>query len=246
MYLSLADFKKRVEFSLCSPAASSDQVRAFCERALAAQVGVVCLNPVNLPLAVKLLKGRGLLISGNVGFPFGSHPPRVKALEARLCLEAGADQIDMVANIGALRSGEDRVVVEDIRAVVEAAPDRLVKTIIETWMLTGEEKERACRLAEEAGAGMVKTSTGVRTQYLLELNPDPVGATPADIRLMRRVLKATTRIKASGGIYSLADALAMIRAGADQLGMSQGEKVIAEFERRFGQGLTLEPAGEGE
>lgn len=245
MYLSLADFKKRVEFSLCNPAASDDQVRAFCERALAARVGVVCLNPVNLPLAKELLGGRGLLISGNVGFPFGSHSSKVKALEARLAIEAGADQIDMVANIGAIRSGEDRLVIEDIRAVVEAAQGRLVKAIIETWVLTPEEKERASRLAEEAGAGMVKTSTGVRTQYLLELNPEPIGASLEDIRLMRRVLKPATRIKASGGIYSLDDALAMLRAGADQLGMSQGEKVIAQFEARFGQGMELEPEEKG-
>jgi deoxyribose-phosphate aldolase len=239
MYLSLADFKKRVEFSLCQQHASDGDVRSFCIRALSAGVGVACVNPVNIPLAVKLLEGKGIEISGNVGFPFGSHLPEVKALETRRAIEAGATQIDMVINVGALRSKKDDVVFEDVQRVIAAAQGRIVKTIIETWVLTNEEKERACRIAEKAGAALVKTTTGVRTQYLLEITSDPKGAVLEDIKLMRRVLSPGVRVKASGGIYTLDFAITLIRAGADQLGMSQGEKIIREFKETYGDGVEL-------
>jgi deoxyribose-phosphate aldolase len=239
MYLSLADFKKRVEFSLCQQHASDGDVRSFCIRALSAGVGVACVNPVNIPLAVKLLEGKGIEISGNVGFPFGSHLPEVKALETRRAIEAGATQIDMVINVGALRSKKDDVVFEDVQRVIAAAQGRIVKTIIETWVLTNEEKEMACRIAEKAGAALVKTTTGVRTQYLLEITSDPKGAVLEDIKLMRRVLSPGVRVKASGGIYTLDFAITLIRAGADQLGMSQGEKIIREFKETYGDGVEL-------
>lgn len=239
MYISLSDFRRRVEFSLCQQHASEDDVRSFCDKAISVGVGVVCVNPVNIPLTVKLLKGKGIEISGNVGFPFGSHLTEVKVLETRRAVEAGATQIDMVINVGALRAKKDDLVFEEIRGVVEAAQGRIVKTIIETWVLTNEEKERACRIAERGGAGLVKTTTGVRTQYLLEMTPNPRGATVADIKLMRRVLGPGTRIKASGGIYTLDFALNLIRAGADQLGVSQGEKIIREFKETYGDRVEL-------
>jgi len=200
---------------------------------------VVCINPVNIPLTVELLEGKGIEISANIGFPFGSHLPEVKALETRRAVQAGATQIDMMINVGALRSKKNDVVLEDIQRVAEAAQGRIVKTIIETWVLTDEEKERACRIAEKAGAALVKTTTGVRTQYLLEMTSDPRGAVLDDIRLMRRVLSPEIRIKASGGIYTLDFALELIRVGADQLGMSQGERIIREFRETYGEGLEL-------
>ncbi|CAB1060921.1 Deoxyribose-phosphate aldolase (EC [Olavius sp. associated proteobacterium Delta 1] len=239
MYLSLADFKKRVEFSLCQQYATEDDVRAFCERALSVGVGVACVNPVNVPLTVKLLEGRGIEISVNVGFPFGSHLPAVKVLETRHGVEAGATQIDMVINVGALKSKKDTLVFEDIQGVVAAARGRPVKTIIETWVLNEEEKDRACRIAEKAGAALVKTTTGVLTQYIRAVNSDPAGATVADMQLMRRALSPAVKIKASGGIYTLAFALELIRAGADQLGMSRGEQIIREFEQIYGDGGEL-------
>ncbi|NIO06288.1 MAG: deoxyribose-phosphate aldolase [Proteobacteria bacterium] len=239
MYLSLPDFRKRVEFSLCQPYASNDDVMSFCDRALSVGVGVVCVNPVNIPLTVKLLEGTGIEVSGNVGFPFGSHSSEVKVLETSRAVEAGATQIDMVINVGALRSKKDDVVLEDIQGVVEAAQGRIVKTIIETWVLTDEEKERACRIAEKAGACLVKTSTGVRTQYLIEINANPRGATVEDVGLMRRVLTPRMKIKASGGIYTLELALELIRRGADQLGLSQGERIIREFKKTYGDGVEL-------
>ena len=239
MFLSLADFRKRVEFSLSRHHASDDDVRSFCAKALSVGVGVVCVNPVNIPLTVELLEGKGIEISANIGFPFGSHLPEVKALETRRVVQTGATQIDMVINVGALRSKRNDVVLEDIQRVVEASQGRIVKTIIETWVLTAEEKERACRIAEKAGAALVKTTTGVRTQYLIEMTSDPRGAVLEDIRLMRRVLSPEIRIKASGGIYTLDFALELIRAGADQLGMSQGERIIREFRETYGEGLEL-------
>ena len=239
MKLTLDDFRRRIEYSICQPFASADDVRAFCERARAAGVGVACFNPVNVRQGVALLAGSGIEISSNVGFPFGSHLAEVKKLETERSVADGATQIDMVINVGALRSKQDQVVLEDIRAVVRAAAGRPVKTIIETWVLTREELERACRLAQDAGAALVKTTTGVRTQYLGMVNANPKGADLEEIRLMRRVLKPSVRIKASGGIYALDDALDLLRAGADQLGMSRGEEMVQEFRRRFADGVEL-------
>jgi len=157
MTLTLTDFRRRIEYSICQQFASRDDIRAFCERALAVGVGVACFNPVNVAQAVELLGGRGIEISSNVGFPFGSHHTDVKRLETEFSVRDGATQIDMVINVGALRSAQDDLVREDIRAVVTAAGERPVKAIIETWVLNREELERACHLAEEAGAALVKT-----------------------------------------------------------------------------------------
>ncbi len=239
MLLTLGDFKKRIEFSLCQQFADDDDVRDFCERAIKAGVGVACVNPVNMGLAARLLKNKGIAISGNIGFPFGSHPAEVKALETERAVEDGATQIDMVINVGALKSKKDDVVLKEIEAVVKAARGRVVKTIIETWVLTAEEKERACRIAENAGALLVKTTTGVRTQYLDMVSENPVGAVLGDIKLMRKVLSRGIKIKASGGIYTLDYALELISAGADQLGVSRGEKLIQEFEEKYGESVEV-------
>ncbi len=239
MLETVEKFRKRIEYSICQQFASEADVRAFCRRAREAGVGVACFNPVNVKLGAELLRGSGIEVSTNVGFPFGSHPTAVKVLETELGVADGATQVDMVIHVGALRSGHDEVVAEDIRAVVRAARGRPVKTIIETWVLDGEELERACRLAERAGAALVKTTTGVRTQYLLAMREEPRGAEVGEIRRMRAVLGPAMRIKASGGINTLDDALEMIRAGADQLGMSRGEEIVREFRRRYPDGVEL-------
>ena len=252
MLLTLEAFRKRIEYSLCPQFASDADVRVFCERAKAGRVGVACVNPINVKLAAELLKGTGVEISGNVGFPFGCHYADVKALETRRCVADGATQIDVVMNVGALRSRRDDDVRGEIRAVVEAAQGRPVKVIIETWVLTREEKTRACRIAEESGAHLVKTTTGVRTQYLELATLSPAGVSPGavlgalprgavveDIVLMRQVLSPKVKIKASGGIYDLDTALTMFRAGADQLGVSKGEQLIKDFTARFGKGVEI-------
>jgi deoxyribose-phosphate aldolase len=234
MTIGLAEFKKRLEYSLCQQFASEADVRDFCKRAIEAEVGVICVNPVNVSLAAACIKDVDMELSSNVGFPFGSHNPEVKALETRLSVRDGATQIDMVIDVGALRSGNDGHVEEDIRAVVEAANGRIVKTIIETWVLSDEEKERACTIAEKAGAGLVKTTTGVRTQYLDQFTNKPLGAAVQDIKLMRRVLSPHMKIKASGGIYTLDYALKLMEAGADMLGVSRGDELASAFIKRFG------------
>lgn len=239
MLITVEDFKKRIEFSLCQQFASDDDVRSFCEMAKATGVGVVCVNPVNVALTAQLLKGTAMEISGNVGFPFGSHPSASKALETEFCVQAGATQIDMVMHVGALKSNHDQIVQADIETVVEKTRGRIVKVIIETWVLTEEEKQRASKLVEAAGAHMVKTSTGVRTQYLEMVNSDPQGATIDDILLIRKVISDRMKVKASGGIYTLDDALAFLRAGADQLGVSKGAELIKEFEERFPDGVEI-------
>ena len=124
--------------------------------------------------------------------------------------------------------------------MVEEARGRIVKTIIETWVLTDEEKVRACRIAEKAGATMVKTTTGVLTQYIRAINSTPIGTTVADIQLMRQALSPAVKIKASGGIYTLDFALEVLRTGADQLGMSRGEQIIREFEENYGEGIEIQ------
>jgi deoxyribose-phosphate aldolase len=243
MYLTLMDFKKRLEYSLCQHFADNGDVREFCNKAMAAEVGVICVNPVWVSLASTLVSGKDIELSGNVGFPFGSHHTKVKVLETQRAVKEGATQIDVVINVGALRSGEDSQVEDDIRAVVQAADGRIVKTIIETWVLNRDEKERACKICESAGAGLVKTTTGVRTQYLQEFSDGPVGAVTEDIVLMRKVLSPHVRIKASGGIYTLDIALELLQSGADQLGVSRGEKLAKEFRNRYGEGIELNDIG---
>jgi deoxyribose-phosphate aldolase len=239
MYITLEYFKKRIEFSLCQHFATEDDMRIFCEKAKTTGVGVVCVNLVNVKIAVQLLRNDPIEISGNVGFPFGSHPTESKALETELAVLAGATQIDMVMNIGALKSKKDDLVQADIEAVIKNAGDRIVKVIIETWVLTEEEKQRASRLVEISGAHMVKTSTGVRTQYLELVNSNPRGATIDDVLLIRSAVSDRMKVKASGGVYSLDDALDFLRAGADQLGVSRGADLIKEFEQRFPDGVEV-------
>lgn len=239
MYITLEDFKKRIEFSLCQHFATDDDVRNFCEKAKTAGVGVVCVNLVNVKLTAQLLQDDPVEISGNVGFPFGAHPTESKALETESAVRDGATQIDMVMNIGALKSKKNDLVQADIESVVRNAGDRIVKVIIEAWVLTGEEKKRASSLVEIAGAHMVKTTTGVRTQYLQMVNSNPRGATIDDIRVIRDVVSDRMKVKASGGIYSLDDALDFLRAGADQLGVSRAVELIQEFEQRYPDGVEV-------
>jgi deoxyribose-phosphate aldolase len=143
----------------------------------------------------------------------------------------------MVMDIGALRSGRDNDVLKDIASVVEVAQGKPVKVIIETWVLTDDEIIRASKLVEKAGAQMVKTSTGVRTQYLEIIGDDPRGARLEDIQLIRSAISPEMKVKASGGIYSLDDALKFIRMGADQLGVSKGTELIEEFQQRYPDGV---------
>ena len=178
------------------------------------------MNPVHVADAAALLRGATPLVCSVVGFPFGTHTPAAKACETEEVVRLGAREVDMVLRIGSLKEGRNEEAEEDIASVVRAAGGCPVKVIIETCYLTDEEKVRACRLAVQAGAAFVKTSTGYGS----------AGATASDIRLMRQAVGPGVGIKAAGGIRTLADALAMIEAGASRIGASASVAIVNALE----------------
>ena len=205
-----------IDHSLLRPNATREQLKKLCEEATAFGFKAVCINPVHVADAVRLLKGKETLVCSVVGFPFGTHSPESKAFETEQVIRAGAREVDMVTRVGALKEGRDQEVKEDIEAVVKAAEGRPVKVILETCYLTDEEKIRGCRLAMEAGASFVKTSTGFAEG----------GAKIEDIKLMRKTVGREFGVKAAGGIRTLEEALRVIEAGANRLGMSASAAVI--------------------
>jgi len=215
-----ADLGALIDHTLLKPDATAEQVVQLCLEARQYQFASVCLNPSWVALAARELRGSKVPVCTVVGFPLGATLPEVKAFETQRCIADGAREIDMVINIGALKSRDYRLVAHDISAVVQAAHscNVLVKVIIETSLLTDEEKVEACALAQAAGADYVKTSTGFSTG----------GATASDIALMRRVVGPGIGVKASGGIRSASDAKAMIAAGATRIGASASVKIVQE------------------
>lgn len=198
---------------------TSDKVIGFCNEAKKYGAASVCVNPIHVALVKENLFGTGIKTAAVVGFPLGANRPETKAFEAKLAVEDGADEIDMVINIGALRECNDALVLSDIKGVVDAVNGKaIVKVIIETCYLNDSEKLRACKLSEEAGAAFVKTSTGMGTG----------GATVHDIMLMRQAVGNRLGVKASGGINDRATALTMIRAGADRLGCSRLPQIVSD------------------
>ncbi len=176
----------------------------------------VCVNPTWVALAAESLKDSDVKVCTVIGFPLGANTPAVKAFETKDAISNGADEIDMVINIGALKTGNYDLVLEDIKAVVAASGDKLVKVIIEACLLTDDEKVKACQLSQEAGADYVKTSTGFSTG----------GATVADVALMRKTVGPDMGVKASGGARSYEDAIAFIEAGASRIGASSGVAIM--------------------
>ncbi len=217
---SARDWAGLIDQSLLKPEATEDEVRRLCEEAAQYRFASVCVNPAWVHTAACLLRGTGVPVCAVVGFPLGATMPDVKAYEARRAIMDGAREVDMVANIGALKSGDDCLVEHDIRSVVQVAHEYGVtcKVIIETALLTDEEKVRACLAAKNAGADFVKTSTGFSKG----------GATVADVALMRRVVGSELGVKASGGVKSIEDARAMVEAGATRIGASVGVKIAQE------------------
>ena len=202
-----------IDHTLLRANATEAQIRRLCEEAMEYHFASVCVNTCYVPLAAELLKGSGVKTCCVVGFPLGAMSTEGKAFEAADAVKKGAEEVDMVINVGAIKSGNWDYVKEDIERVVKASHDKaLVKVIIETCLLTDEEKVHACITAKEAGADFVKTSTGFSTG----------GATVEDIQLMRETVGSEMGVKASGGVRTLADAEAMIKAGATRLGTSAG------------------------
>jgi len=205
-----------IDHTLLKPEATAEQVEQICAEAKKYNFASVCVNPAFVELAAKELKGAESKVCTVIGFPLGASTSATKAFETKDAIEKGATEIDMVMNIGAMKAGQFDVVLNDMKAVREAAGKTLVKVILETCLLTDSEKEKACELAVEAKLDFVKTSTGFSTG----------GATVADVALMRRVVGADLGVKASGGVRSLEDLEAMVAAGANRIGASSGVKIM--------------------
>jgi deoxyribose-phosphate aldolase len=214
------DWSSLVDHTLLKPEASDADIRRLCEEAAQYRFASVCVNPTWVRAAACNLRGSNVPVCTVVGFPLGATLADVKAYEARRAIFDGAREVDMVINIGALKSNDDCAVEQDIRAVVEASHeyDVLVKVIIEAALLTDDEKVRACLAAKRAGADFVKTSTGFAKH----------GATVADVALMRRTVGAEMGVKAAGGVKGIEDARAMVEAGATRIGASVGVKIAQE------------------
>lgn len=214
------DWAALIDHTLLKPEASEADIRKLCDEAAEFGFASVCVNPAWVKRAAEILKGTGVPVCTVIGFPLGATLADVKAYEARRAIFNGAREVDMVINIGALKSGDDCAVEEDIRAVAEAAHENgvLCKVIIETALLTDEEKVRACLASKNAGADFVKTSTGFSKG----------GATVEDVALMRRTVGSALGVKASGGVKGIDDARAMFAAGATRIGASVGVKIAQE------------------
>lgn len=214
------DWASLIDHTLLKPEASESDIRKLCEEAAQFGFASVCVNPSWVKKASEFLRGTNVPVCTVIGFPLGATLPDVKAFEARRAIFNGAREVDMVINIGALKSGDDCTVEDDIRAVVDAAHENgiLCKVIIETALLTDEEKVRACLSSKNAGADFVKTSTGFAKG----------GATVEDVALMRRVVGEDLGVKASGGVKGIEDARAMFEAGATRIGASVGVKIAQE------------------
>lgn len=211
--------EKYIDHTLLKATATRKDIEQLCAEANACHFASVCVNPVNVGLAHELLLGSDVDVCTVIGFPLGANTPSVKAFETTQAIADGADEVDMVINIGAAKAHDWDTVLKDIQAVVKAANGVLVKVIIETCYLTDEEKVKACELSVEAGADFVKTSTGFGTG----------GATKEDVALMKKTVGDNAQVKASGGIRDKKAFEEMIAAGATRIGCSAGMKIIEEY-----------------
>lgn len=207
---------KYIDHTLLKPDATQEMIDKLCAEAKQYDFASVCVNPTWVKRASEQLAGTNVKVCTVIGFPLGANTPVTKAAETRDAITNGATEVDMVINVGALKSGDLELVKRDIQAVVEASGDVLVKVIIETGLLTEAEKVTACQLSVEAGADYVKTSTGF----------GPGGATVEDIALMRKTVGPDIGVKASGGVRDRAAAIAMVEAGATRIGASAGIAIV--------------------
>lgn len=216
------ELNKYIDHTLLKPEATKEQITKLCQEARQYDFASVCVNTCYVPLAKELLAGSDVKVCCVVGFPLGAMDTVSKAFEAKTAVANGAQEVDMVINIGALKDKDYDYVTKDIAAVVEASKPAIVKVIIEACLLTDEEKVEACKCSMNAKAEFVKTSTGFSTY----------GATPEDVALMKKTVGNVCKVKAAGGVRSYDDAMKMIEAGADRLGCSAGIKVMEEAKAR--------------
>ncbi|KEK26239.1 deoxyribose-phosphate aldolase [Bacillus gaemokensis] len=212
------NYAKLIDHTLLKPDTKKTAIVTLCEEAKKHDFASVCVNPTWIETAAELLKGTDVKVCTVIGFPLGANTPETKAFETKDAIAKGATEVDMVINIGALKDKNDELVERDVRAVVEAAKGKaLVKIIIETCLLTEEEKVRACELSVKAGVDFVKTSTGFSTG----------GATVEDVTLMRKTVGPKIGVKASGGVRNGQDMDAMVEAGATRIGTSAGVALVS-------------------
>lgn len=216
-----SELARIIDHTLLKPTATSADIDALCEDALRYNFWSVCVNPCHVRQAARRLKGSDTVVSAVVSFPFGSSTTDLKLMEARTAIADGAREVDMVSNIGAIKSGDAALFFSDINSVAAycGRSNTTLKVILECCYLTDEEKVKGAKLAEQAGANFVKTSTGFGTG----------GATVGDVILLRRSLSSRTGVKAAGGIGTLAKALEMVKAGASRIGTSSGTKIVEEL-----------------
>lgn len=225
--MKLCNYGKReiarmIDHTLLKADASDDQIRDLCDEAVKYGFWSVCVNPSKVALASNCLMGEDVRVCTVIGFPLGATTTLIKSLEIKDAVVNGADEVDVVVNLGAVKSNDWNEVDRDIRVVVEAAEDMaLVKLILETSLLTDEEKIRICEIAAKRGADFVKTSTGF----------GPYGATSTDVKLLRNTVGDMLGVKASGGIKDVKCVMEMIEAGANRIGTSAGRKIAEELER---------------
>ena len=211
---------KMIDHSLLKPDATRTQIKQLCKEGRKYNFATVCVNPVWVKLCKKLLAGSTAKICTVSGFPLGASKPEVKAREAEMAIKDGADEIDMVMNVGAFKSGDFKSVEEDIKAVRRAiGNDKILKVIIEAGLLTNEEKVKATEIVKSGGADFVKTSTGFGYG----------GATIEDVKLLRKIAGDKIGVKASGGIRDYQTAMNLIQAGANRIGTSSGVRIMQEF-----------------
>jgi deoxyribose-phosphate aldolase len=236
MPLTESEIAKLIDHTLLKPDATQDEIRKLCEEALQYQFASVCVNPWNVAQSAELLRGSTVKVCTVVGFPLGATLPEVKVFETQKSIERGAQETDMVINIGALKSSRLDAVEADIRGVVTAShhAGAFCKVIIETCLLTREEKIQAALTAKNAGADFVKTSTGFST----------AGATPEDVRLIREAIGPNTGIKAAGGVRTLEDLQKMVEAGATRIGASAGVKIIQQLRSGKSAAASGKPSGD--
>jgi deoxyribose-phosphate aldolase len=227
MEYSCCDIAKMIDHSLLRPELTEDDIKKGCETAKKYDVATVCCAPSALPLVVKLLKGSDVRPTTVIGFPHGYNKTETKVFEAELAIKDGAAELDMVLNIGKLKSGDFDYVKKDIKAVVDVAHKHkaIVKVILENFYLTDELKEIACKLCEQAGADFVKTSTGFAGG----------GATIEDLKLMRKTVSKKVQVKAAGGVRTLDAALQVREAGATRFGATATEAIMEECFKRKGK-----------
>ena len=213
------NYSKYIDHTLLKPDCTDEQIKKLCEEAKNYNFASVCVNPGYIKLCASLLEGTGVDVCTVVGFPLGATSTESKVFETKQAVKDGATEIDMVINVSRLKEHDDEYVLNEIRAIRRACKGRTLKVIIETCLLTEEEKVRACKLSKKAKATFVKTSTGFSTG----------GATVADIKLMRKTVGKKMGVKASGGVRTAEDFLAMVKAGATRIGASAGIAIMQDL-----------------